>query len=168
MMRSVTEDERWEPAVPLEPDYAGDTRVVGRRVAQFAVDVLLVQLASIAIAAFVALLARIVVGAHQLLILVSVFLLIWLWLSIFGWVLCTVLLPILYGGRTPAMRWFGLRVVTTAGETPRPAAHVIRCVATLVDGFAFGLIGLVVMANSSRQQRLGVVVAHTLVVRDRS
>lgn len=165
MMRAVTDDERWAAAVP---HHVGDTRVVGRRVAQFAVDVALVQAGAIAVAAFVALLARVVLGSGHLVILVLTFLLIWLWLSLFGWLLVTVLLPVLHDGRTPAMRWLGLRVVTTSGETPRPAAHVIRCVATLVDGLAFGLIGLVVMANSGHRQRLGDLVAHTLVVRDRS
>jgi uncharacterized RDD family membrane protein YckC len=56
--------------------------------------------------------------------------------------------------------------VTLAGEPPRLAAHVLRCVCTLVDGFLFGLVGLVIMRSSARQQRLGDMVAGTLVVRD--
>jgi uncharacterized RDD family membrane protein YckC len=41
-------------------------------------------------------------------------------------------------------------------------------VLTIVDGFPFGLVGLVTMANSARQQRVGDIVAGTLVIRDRS
>jgi uncharacterized RDD family membrane protein YckC len=65
------------------------------------------------------------------------------------------------------MRVCGLRVVTPHGQPPRPAAHVLRWALTTVDGFAFGLVGLVIMMNSRRQQRLGDLVAGTLVVRDR-
>jgi uncharacterized RDD family membrane protein YckC len=93
--------------------------------------------------------------------------LVWLWLSLFGWLLVTVLWPMLHGGRTPAMRWCGLRVVAMDGQPPRPAAHVLRCALTIVDGFGFGLVGLVIMTNSRRRQRLGDIVAGTLVVRDR-
>lgn len=154
-----------EPALPLVDDYTGETRVVGRRAVQFALDVLLVQVIAVGLAAALAL------GLHALLnqvfVPVLVAVLVWLWLSLFGWLAVTVLWPYLHGGRTPAMRWCGLRVVTLDGEQPRLAAHVLRCAGTLVDGFLFGLVGLVVMANSRQQQRLGDLLAGTLVVRDR-
>jgi uncharacterized RDD family membrane protein YckC len=44
---------------------------------------------------------------------------------------------------------------------------MLRCAATVADGFLFGLVGLVVMAGSARQQRIGDLLAGTLVVRDR-
>ena len=168
MICAVTEeDELWEPVLPLVDDYAGDTRVVWRRVGQFALDVLLVQVTVIVVAALATGLAHLVLGADDAVVLVLVGLLVWLWLSLLGWFLVTVLWPMLHHGRTPAMRWCGLRVVTLRGEEPPPAAHVIRCLLTVVDGFPFGLIGLVTMANSRRQQRLGDIVARTVVVRDR-
>lgn len=150
-----------EAVLPL----VDDTRVIGRRAVQFALDVLLVQVPSVALAAALAL------GMHALLngvlvpLLVAV--LVWLWLSLFGWLLVAVWWPYVDGGRTPAMRWLGLRVVTLDGGAPRLAAHVLRCAATLVDGFLFGLVGLVVMTGSARQQRIGDLLAGTLVVRDR-
>jgi uncharacterized RDD family membrane protein YckC len=169
MMRSMTvDDEPREPVVPLTADNAGDTRVIGLRVVQFALDVVLVQVVAIAVAAAAAFLGvRLLLGGGRSLIVVFVFALVWLWLSLFGWVLVTVLWPALHDGQTPAMRWFRLRVVTLRGQPPRMNALIMRCVLTLVDGFPFGLIGLVVMHNSKRQQRLGDIAAGTLVVRDR-
>jgi uncharacterized RDD family membrane protein YckC len=167
MMRAMMDgDEPWEPLLPLLDDFACDTRVVRLRVVQFALDVLFVQVIAIGLAAAAAFGLRLVIGADHQVVLVLVFVLVWLWLSLLGWLLATVLWPVLRDGRTPAMGWFGLRVVTVDGFVPRPAAHVLRCAVTLVDGFAFGLIGLVVMANTGRQQRLGDLVAGTLVVRD--
>lgn len=156
--------QEWEPAVPLAPDYAGDTGVVGRRVVQFALDVALVQVVVIALSVLAGLLLRLFVGTALLVLLVG---LLWLWFSLLGWLLVTILWPAADNGRTPGMRWCGLRVVTLDGARPRAGAHVLRCALTLVDGFAFGLVGLVIMANSKRQQRLGDLVAGTLVVRDR-
>lgn len=149
-----------EPALPL----VDDTRVVARRAAQFAVDVLLVQVVAVGLAAALALGLHALFGGLFVPVLVAV--LVWLWLSLFGWLGVTVLWPYLHAGQTPAMRWFGLRVVTLGGERPALAAHVLRCLATVVDGFPFGLVGLVVMANSRRQQRVGDMLAGTLVVRD--
>jgi uncharacterized RDD family membrane protein YckC len=132
----------------------GDTAVVARRVLQFALDV--AALVTLACRAFGAgLLLTVLAGS-----------LVWLWLSLFGWLLVTVLWPMLHHGRTPAMRWCELRVVTVTGEVPRPAAHVLRCALTVVDGFGFGLVGLVIMAGARRRQRLGDMIAGTLVVRD--
>jgi uncharacterized RDD family membrane protein YckC len=161
------EDELWEPVLPLVDDYAGDTRVVWLRVGQFALDVLLVQVIVLAVAALATGLAHLVLGDDDGLLLVLIAVLCWLWLSLLGCFLVTVLWPMLHHGRTPAMRWCGLRVITLQGEEPPPAAHVIRCLLTVVDGFPFGLIGLVTMTNSRRQQRLGDIVARTVVVRDR-
>ncbi|HEY1572883.1 MAG TPA: RDD family protein [Pseudonocardiaceae bacterium] len=167
-MEAVTDPDQYEPVVPLTDDVAGDTAVVARRALQFALDVALVQVIAVTVAVLVTLACRLVLGPGQLLLLVVVAGLVWLWLSLVGWLLVTVLWPVLHGGRTPAMRWCGLRVVTATGAPPRPAAHVLRCALTVVDGFAFGLVGLVIMTNARRQRRLGDIVAGALVVRDRS
>jgi uncharacterized RDD family membrane protein YckC len=68
-------------------------------------------------------------------------------------------------GRTPAMRMTGLRIVTTAGTRPRFTAYVIRWLLMIADGALFGLVGLVVILATSRRQRIGDIVAGTMVVR---
>lgn len=157
--------ESWEPVVPLAPDYAGDTRVVGRRVLQFVLDVLAVQVVVVVVSAALGFVLRVFLSGALDLLLTG---LMWLWLSLLGWLLVTIVWPSVDGGRTPGMRWCGLRVVmSTTGARPGAGAHALRCGLTLIDGFAFGLVGLVVMSNSARQQRLGDLVAGTLVVRDR-
>jgi uncharacterized RDD family membrane protein YckC len=69
-------------------------------------------------------------------------------------------------GRTPGMRLTGLRIVTTAGGPPRFRAYVVRWLLMVADGALFGLVGLVVILATPRRQRIGDVVAGTLVIRD--
>jgi uncharacterized RDD family membrane protein YckC len=69
-------------------------------------------------------------------------------------------------GRTPGMRLTGLRIVTTAGERPRFTAYVVRWLLMVADGALFGLVGLVVIVATRRRQRIGDIVAGTLVVRE--
>jgi uncharacterized RDD family membrane protein YckC len=69
-------------------------------------------------------------------------------------------------GRTPAMRLTGLRIVTTAGTRPRFGAYVVRWLLMVADGALFGLVGLIVIVATPRRQRIGDLVAGTLVVRD--
>jgi uncharacterized RDD family membrane protein YckC len=69
-------------------------------------------------------------------------------------------------GRTPGMRLTGLRIVTTAGGRPRFTAYVVRWLLMVADGALFGLVGLVVIAATRRKQRIGDIVAGTLVVRE--
>ena len=68
-------------------------------------------------------------------------------------------------GGTPGMRCLGLRVVTEHGETPDLRKYMIRWLMAVVDGYFFGLVGALAIAFSSRHQRLGDMVARTLVVR---
>lgn len=76
-----------------------------------------------------------------------------------------VWVPYRTGGRTPGMRVMGLRIVTEWGGTPRLGMYALRWLLQAVDGFFFGLTGLLVMIFSPRHQRVGDLVARTLVVR---
>lgn len=70
-----------------------------------------------------------------------------------------------YGGMTPAMRWLGLRIVTVEGGEPALKAYFLRWLMLVVDGMFLGLLGAVLIAVTSRHQRLGDMVARTLVIR---
>jgi uncharacterized RDD family membrane protein YckC len=63
------------------------------------------------------------------------------------------------------MRLLDLRIVTTAGAEPQPAAYVWRWLLNVVDGALFGLVGVLLIIVTPRHQRLGDLVAGTLVVR---
>lgn len=72
--------------------------------------------------------------------------------------------PTTHGGQTPAMGWLNLRVVREEdGGVPTLGQCAVRwLLLILIDA---GLIGLIVVAASSRHQRLGDMAAKTLVVR---
>jgi uncharacterized RDD family membrane protein YckC len=176
MMRTMTgqsnpdpteAESTYEPAVPLVTDSAGDTRAVGRRCFQYMLDVFLAIIVALVVSAAVTLGLGELLGRRHLGVLLIAFPFEWISLSFLLIVLLYVWWPFRHGGRTPAMRWLGLRVVTMDGGQPQLSAFVLRWLLMVVDGFLFGIVGAVVMANSGRQQRVGDMVAGTLVVRER-
>jgi uncharacterized RDD family membrane protein YckC len=59
----------------------------------------------------------------------------------------------------------GLRVQTLRGGQPKARAYLIRWVLLTVDGLLLGLVAVVSIVATKRQQRIGDLVARTLVVR---
>ena len=79
-----------------------------------------------------------------------------------------VLFEVLAAGRTLGKRWCGLRVLTTDGRPIGLVASAGRNLMRLVDLLpAVYIAGCVSILVSSRNQRLGDIVAHTIVVRER-
>ena len=75
----------------------------------------------------------------------------------------------LWRGRTLGKAAMGLRVVTVEGAPVRFRHAAIRAALALVDVYLLsGLIGVVAILASRRNQRLGDVVAGTLVLRERT
>jgi uncharacterized RDD family membrane protein YckC len=58
----------------------------------------------------------------------------------------------------------GLKVVKEGGEKVDWQASIIRNILRIIDGFFFYLVGAIVVWTSKKKQRLGDMVAHTLVV----
>lgn len=79
-----------------------------------------------------------------------------------------ILFEVLASGRTPGKRWTGLRVVRTGGQPitflPSATRNIMRLVDILPTGYLVGMISILVTA---RNQRLGDVVAGTVVARER-
>lgn len=94
--------------------------------------------------------------AGQLLAVLSVFLAGW------GW---DVLWETLGGGRTPGKRLAGIRVVRADGGPPGLAESLVRNVLRAVELPLAYAPGILAVALGARRQRLGDVVAGTLVVR---
>lgn len=94
--------------------------------------------------------------AGQVLAVLSVFLAGW------GW---DVLWETLGGGRTPGKRLAGIRVVRADGGPPGLAESLVRNVLRAVELPLAYAPGILAVALGSRRQRLGDVVAGTLVVR---
>jgi hypothetical protein len=75
----------------------------------------------------------------------------------------------LWRGRTPGKAALGLRVVTVEGAPIRFRHAAIRAFLALIDVYLlFGAIGVVTMLVSRRSQRLGDIVAGTVVLRERT
>jgi uncharacterized RDD family membrane protein YckC len=80
---------------------------------------------------------------------------------------------LLWRGQTPGKRLFGLRVAAADGFPPSATQHVLRALLWPIDALLpplppFGFLGLVVMALTAKRQRIGDLVAGTLVVRERT
>ncbi|MFJ9779400.1 RDD family protein [Amycolatopsis sp. NPDC101161] len=73
--------------------------------------------------------------------------------------------PVRRGGSTPGMLVMGLRVQTLRGGQPKARAYLIRWVLLTVDGLLLGLVAVVSIVATQRRQRIGDLVARTLVVR---
>ena len=73
--------------------------------------------------------------------------------------------PHRHGGATPAMRWLGLRITKVRGGEPSLRDYFVRWLLMVVDGMFLGLVGAVLIAVTPRHQRLGDMVAGTVVVR---
>ena len=78
-------------------------------------------------------------------------------------------LETLWRGRTLGKAAFGLRVVTVEGAPVRFRHAAIRSIVQLVDKLLFGgVIGVLTLLASPRNQRLGDLLAGTIVVRERT
>ena len=71
-----------------------------------------------------------------------------------------------YLGQTLGKMLLGIKVVREGTDgTPGLKAAAIRTVLRIVDGFFFYIVAFIAVLASQKNQRLGDMVAHTLVVR---
>jgi len=79
-------------------------------------------------------------------------------------------LHLIWEGQTPGKRALGLRVVSADGYPASVAQHLLRSALWPLDAFVpplpFGVLGLFLIAGTPRHQRLGDVVAGTVVERE--
>ncbi|WP_119070449.1 RDD family protein [Rubrobacter indicoceani] len=69
-------------------------------------------------------------------------------------------------GQTVGKMLLGIKVVRESdGNVPGYGGAALRTVLRIVDGFLAYLVGFIVVLVSGKNQRLGDMVAHTLVVR---
>jgi uncharacterized RDD family membrane protein YckC len=138
--------------------------IIGRRLVQFFLDEMLVFVPMLLLAVLVVVLFH-PSGLAALLTFLKVVVYTMLALDLAGLWFVTTWWPYRHGGQTPAMRWLRLRVVLLDGSHPPLRLFLVRQVLMLVDGFAWGLAGVVVMLCTRRRQRFGDVVTRTVVVR---
>ncbi len=79
--------------------------------------------------------------------------------------LIDVWVPLRRGGATPGMLVMGLRVEKVDGREPSVWDYLIRSLLFVVDGLLLGLVAVVSIAVTRRRQRIGDLLAQTVVVR---
>lgn len=93
---------------------------------------------------------------------------IWLMLDLFVTTSYFLFFETLFRGRTPGKRITHLRVVSDGGSVLSWRQSLLRNLLRMVDSLPAGyLVGVVAMLISPRVQRLGDVVAGTIVIRER-
>ena len=93
---------------------------------------------------------------------------IWLMLDLFVTTSYFLIFETLFRGQTLGKRLTHLRVVTDGGSVPGWRQSLLRNLLRMVDSLPTGyLVGVVAMLISSRRQRLGDLVAGTIVIRER-
>ena len=85
--------------------------------------------------------------------------------SVLAWLVTLFLAHLILGGRTPGKMLLGLRVVGQDGHPASAMQIALRSVLWIVDSLPLPIsVGLLVILGSSREQRLGDMVAGTVVV----
>jgi uncharacterized RDD family membrane protein YckC len=144
------------PGRPPSPVGEGETRVTGRRVAQYIIDYAITA----AVASLIVwLLDRGSGAGHALLLLLGAVVdaawYFWYW----------VYRPYRAGGQSFGMQLLGLRIISKDGSRASIVQLLIRGVLLIVDTLVWGLVGLITILCSRYRQRVGDHAARTLVVR---
>lgn len=70
-------------------------------------------------------------------------------------------------GATLGKRLLGLRVVKDDGSPIGWGGSIIRNLLRIIDGLFVYLVGAIIIWNTARRQRLGDILAHTVVIKAR-
>ena len=94
-----------------------------------------------------------------------------------GWVMIVLMLPIvlydlacevLLNGQSVGKKVMGIKVISLAGEQPGFGQYLIRWIFRLIDvAFSSGIIAVVLVAATEKKQRLGDLLAGTVLVKTR-
>jgi uncharacterized RDD family membrane protein YckC len=154
-------------ASPVAPE----TKVVGRRVAAFLVDnVVMVALITLAAAPYLLLLLSLDPAFYEsaaAVVLVALVTTLFFLVVVLGITLGYYALLEGYRGQTVGKILFGLEVIREdTGAVPGPKAAALRAVMLLLaDAQFFGVVGLAFILLTEKHQRIGDMAAGTLVVR---
>ncbi len=143
---------------PISPVNEAETRVTGRRIVQYIIDIIIYGIVSSAISWA---LERGTGAVHGVLVLVTVVVLVAWYLLYWAYV------PLRREGQTLGMTVMGIRIISADGG---PASFLQLAVRSILLVLFFPeslLVGIIVMMCSRYRQRTGDHMAHTMVVRAR-
>jgi uncharacterized RDD family membrane protein YckC len=149
----------------VSAEVVAEDRIVLRRYLQYGIDRLLtIGAATVTvIALFMLALLALTAGWPRFVLYVPVgaFILV----VIISDLLIDVWIPLKRAGSTPGMLVVGLRIVAIDGRQLGVRDYLLRWLLSVVDGLFLGLLGALLIALTPRHQRMGDIVARTLVVR---
>lgn len=128
---------------------------------RFAAELIDVLLRLVALGVLFGVLAALGAGSGATIVLIVA--------SFLAWFAYDIVFEVWGAGRTPAKRWSGLRVVMAGGQPVGVGSSAVRTLLRLIDQWlTLGIVGMVAIQFTSRNQRLGDLAAGTIVVRERT
>ncbi len=128
---------------------------------RFAAELIDVLLRLVALGVLFGVLAALGAGSGATIVLIVA--------SFLAWFAYDIVFEVWGAGRTPAKRWSGLRVVMAGGQPVGVGSSAVRTLLRLIDQWlTLGIVGMVAIQSTSRNQRLGDLAAGTIVVRERT
>lgn len=143
---------------PISPVNEIETRVSGRRIVQYIIDIIIYGIVGSLISWA---LDRGTGGVHALLTVVSVV------LVVAWYVIYWAAIPFRRDGQTLGMTVLGIRIISAKGGPASFIQLVVRSILLVLFPFVSAVVGFVVMMCSRYRQRTGDHMAHTMVVRGR-
>jgi uncharacterized RDD family membrane protein YckC len=141
---------------PISPVNEIDTRVSGKRIVQYIVDIIIWGV----IAGLVSwALNRGTGGVHVILTLVLIV------IDIAWYFLYWAYRPYVSNGQTLGMQLMGIRVISTDGGPASLTQLFLRSIFLVLFNWVAAIVGFITMMCSRYRQRVGDHMAHTMVVR---
>jgi uncharacterized RDD family membrane protein YckC len=144
---------------PISPVNEIETRVSGRRIVQYIIDIIIYGIVAGLISW--ALADRGTGAVHAVLILVDVVVIIAWYLIYWAYI------PFRRDGQTLGMSVLGIRVISASGGPASFVQLAVRSILLILFGLVSVIVGFIVMMCSRYRQRTGDHMAHTMVVRAR-
>jgi uncharacterized RDD family membrane protein YckC len=89
-----------------------------------------------------------------------------MWLFMLPVIFYSFMMEALFAGQTPGKMILGLRVINVSGNNASWSELFMRWIFRLIDiVFSFGMLGVIVALSNEKTQRLGDVLANTVIIK---
>ena len=144
---------------PISPVNEAETRVSGRRIVQYIIDIIIYGIVGAVISW--ALADRGTGAVHTVLVVVDVAVIIAWYLLYWAYI------PFRRDGQTLGMSVLGIRIISASGGPASFLQLAVRSILLILFGVFSVIVGFIVMMCSRYRQRTGDHMAHTMVVKAR-
>jgi uncharacterized RDD family membrane protein YckC len=89
-----------------------------------------------------------------------------MWLFMLPVIFYSFMMEALFAGQTPGKMILGLRVINVSGNNASWSELFMRWLFRMIDiVFSFGMLGVIVALSNEKTQRLGDVLANTVIIK---